>query len=121
MGLNLTLPIHNRVAQADVARDELQVRQAEVRLKQLENQIRVEAEDSLIALGRTRAAYEAAVATRKLQEESSRSSRRNSTSVCPRFFWSFRCRVMSRSPARPKWRLSPPTPRPERSMSAPSE
>jgi outer membrane protein TolC len=70
VGLNLTLPVHNRVAQADVARDELQVRQTEVRLRQLENQIRVEAEDALIALGRTRAAYQAAVDTRKLQEES---------------------------------------------------
>jgi outer membrane protein TolC len=70
VGLNLTLPVHNRVAQADVARDELQVRQTEIRLKQLENLIRVEVEDALIALGRTRAAYEAAVQTRKLQEES---------------------------------------------------
>jgi outer membrane protein TolC len=70
VGLNLTLPIRNRTAQADVARDELQVRQTEVRLKQLENQIRVEVEDALIALGRTRAAYQAAVDTRKLQEES---------------------------------------------------
>ena len=70
VGLNLTLPIRNRMAQADVARDELQVRQTEVRLKQLENQIRVEIEDALIALDRTRAAYEAAVDTRKLQEQS---------------------------------------------------
>ncbi len=70
VGLNLTLPIHNRIAQADVARDELQVRQTEVRLKQLENQIRVEIEDALIALARTRSAYEAAVETRKLQEQS---------------------------------------------------
>jgi outer membrane protein TolC len=70
IGLNLTLPVHNRVAQADVARDELQVRQTEVRLKQLENQIRVEVEEALIALGRTRSAYQAAVDTRKLQEQS---------------------------------------------------
>jgi outer membrane protein TolC len=69
-GINLTLPIRNRVAQADVARDELQVRQTQVRLKQLENQIRNEVEDALIALQRTRAAYEAATLTTRLQEES---------------------------------------------------
>src|SRR5207244_3792129 len=70
LGLQLYLPLRNRIAQADVARDELQVRQSEVRLKQLENQIQVEVEDALIALQRTRAAYDAAVETRKLQEES---------------------------------------------------
>ncbi len=69
-GLNLNIPIRNRVAQSDVARDELQVRQTEVRLKQLENTIRNEVEDALIALQRTRAAYEAATLTTKLQEES---------------------------------------------------
>lgn len=70
VGLNLTLPIRNRVAQSDVARDELQVRQTQVRLKQLENQIRAEVEDALIALQRTRAAYEAATLTTRLQVES---------------------------------------------------
>ena len=63
VGINLTLPVRNRIAQADVARDELQVRQTQVRLKQLENQIRAEVEDALIALQRTRAAYEAATQT----------------------------------------------------------
>src|SRR5579863_3718411 len=70
VGINLTLPVRNRVAQADVARDELQVRQTQVRIKQLENQIRAEVEDALIALQRTRAAYEAAQQTTKLQEQS---------------------------------------------------
>jgi outer membrane protein TolC len=70
VGLNLTLPIRNRVAQADLARDELQLRQSEVRTKQVENQIRVEVQDALIALNRTSAAYQAAVEARKLQEQS---------------------------------------------------
>jgi outer membrane protein len=70
VGINLTLPVRNRIAQADVARDELQVRQSQIRTKQLENQIRAEVEDALIALARTRAAYEAATETTKLQEES---------------------------------------------------
>jgi outer membrane protein len=70
VGINLTLPVRNRVAQADVARDELQLRQTQIRLKQLENQIRAEVEDALIALQRTRAAYEAATLTTKLQVQS---------------------------------------------------
>jgi outer membrane protein TolC len=70
VGINLTLPVRNRIAQSDVARDELQLRQTQVRLKQLENQIRAEVEDALIALQRTRGAYEAATETTKLQVES---------------------------------------------------
>ena len=70
IGLNLTLPLRNRAAQADAARDELMMRQTQVKTKQLENTIRVQVEDALIALQRTRSAYEAAVETRKLQEQS---------------------------------------------------
>jgi outer membrane protein TolC len=70
VGINLTLPLRNRIAQADLARDEVQLRQTQIRTKQLENQIRLEVEDALIALQRTRAAYDAAVQTRNLQEQS---------------------------------------------------
>jgi outer membrane protein len=70
VGVNLTLPIRNRTAQADLARDELQLRQTEVRTKQLENQVRLQVEDALIALQRTHSAFEAALETRKLQDQS---------------------------------------------------
>jgi outer membrane protein TolC len=70
IGLNLTLPLRNRAAQADLARDELTVRQTQVRTKQLENTVRVQVEDALIALERTKSAYEAAADSRKLQEQS---------------------------------------------------
>ncbi|MDE3198944.1 MAG: TolC family protein [Acidobacteriota bacterium] len=70
VGLNLTLPLRNRTAQADAARDELLYRQTQVKEKQLENTIRVQVEDALIALERTKEAYQAAVETRKLQEQS---------------------------------------------------
>lgn len=69
IGVQLNIPLRNRVAQADVIRDELQVRQTEVRLRQLENQVRLEVENALIALDRARASYDAAVETRQLQEE----------------------------------------------------
>lgn len=69
IGFQLTIPLRNRSAQADVTRDQLQVRQSEVRLKELQNQVRVEVQNALIALQRSRASYDAAVETRQLQEE----------------------------------------------------
>jgi outer membrane protein TolC len=70
IGLQMTLPIHNRVAEADLARDELQVKQSEIRLRQLQNQARLEVEDALIAMRRARASYDAAIEARRLQQES---------------------------------------------------
>ncbi|MDQ2899539.1 MAG: TolC family protein, partial [Acidobacteriota bacterium] len=65
----LTIPLRNRVAQADVIRDELQLRQTQVRLQQLENQVKLEVGNALLVLQRARAGYDAAVETRQLQEE----------------------------------------------------
>jgi len=70
IGLQVTLPIHNRIAEADLARDELQVKQSQIRVKQLQNQAQLEVEDALIAMRRARASYEAAVQARKYQQES---------------------------------------------------
>jgi outer membrane protein TolC len=70
VGVQVTLPIHNRVAESDLARDELQVKQSQVRLAQLENQARLEVEDALIAMRRARSSYQAAVEARQLQQES---------------------------------------------------
>jgi outer membrane protein TolC len=70
IGLQLTLPVRNRVAQAEAVRSELELRQAGIRRQQLENQVRLEVEDAVIGLERSRAAYEAAVLTRQLQHES---------------------------------------------------
>ncbi len=69
IGFQLNIPLRNRVAQADVARDQLQLRQSQVRLKQTENQVRVEVENAYVALQRSRASYDAAVETRQLQEQ----------------------------------------------------
>ena len=70
IGLQVTLPIHNRIAEADLARDELQVKQSQIRVKQLRNQAALEVEDALIAMRRARASYEAAVQARQYQQES---------------------------------------------------
>jgi len=70
VGLQLTLPLRNRVAQADAVRDELQVRQSQVRRQQFEDQVRLEVADAYVAMQQARAAYEAAVQSRVLQEQS---------------------------------------------------
>jgi len=70
IGLQVTLPIHNRIAEADLARDELQVKQSQIRVRQLQNQASLEVEDALIAMRRARASYAAAVQARKFQQES---------------------------------------------------
>ncbi len=70
IGVQLTVPLRNRVAQADAVRDELQLRQTQVRVRQLRNQAQVEVEDALIAMRRARASYDAAAETRALQEQS---------------------------------------------------
>jgi len=72
IGIQLNLPLRNQVAQADYARDSIQHRQTQVRYQQLENQVRLEVESALVALRRSRAAYDAAVEARKLQEQSLR-------------------------------------------------
>ena len=70
VGLQFTIPVHNRVADADLARDEIQMKQSQIRLRQLENQARLEVEDALIAMRRARASSEAAAQARALQEQS---------------------------------------------------
>jgi outer membrane protein len=47
-----------------------QLRQTQIRFQQLQNQIRTEVESSLIAVTRSRTAFDAAVEARKLQEQS---------------------------------------------------
>ena len=63
-------PCGNRVAQADAIRDELQVRQAQVRRQQLQDQVTLEVADAQESVRQARAAYEAAVEARRLQEQS---------------------------------------------------
>jgi outer membrane protein len=69
VGFQLTIPIRNRIAQADAIRDQLELRQSQVRLHNLEEQVRLEIQSALVALTRARTGYEAALQTRRLQEE----------------------------------------------------
>jgi outer membrane protein len=70
VGLQLTLPLRNRIAQADTVRDQLQVRQTQLRRQQFEDQVRLEVADAYVAMQQARAAYDAAVQSRILQQQS---------------------------------------------------
>ena len=60
VGLSLTIPIRNRVAQSNQVRSELEYRQAQVRQQQLENQVRIEVRNAQFDVKQNRAAVEAA-------------------------------------------------------------
>ena len=60
VGLNLNMPIRNRVAKADQYRSELEYRQAELREQQLKKQIRIEVRNAEYALEQGRARVQAA-------------------------------------------------------------
>jgi outer membrane protein TolC len=68
VGLNLNIPIRNRVAKADQYRSELEYRQAELRLEQLRKQVRIEVRNAQFALDQTGARVEAARKARDLAQ-----------------------------------------------------
>ena len=67
-GLNLNIPIRNRVAKADQYRSELEYRQAELRLEQLKKQVRIEVRNAQYALDQTGARVGAARKARDLAQ-----------------------------------------------------
>ncbi len=60
VGLTLNIPLRNREAQANQVRAELEYRQAQVRLHQLENQVRIEVRNAQFDVRQNRASVEAA-------------------------------------------------------------
>jgi outer membrane protein TolC len=58
--LTLNIPLRNREAQANQVRAELEYRQAQVRLHQLENQVRIEVRNAQFDVKQNRAAVQAA-------------------------------------------------------------
>jgi len=69
IGLNVTIPIRNRSAQADQSRAELEYRQAELRFQQLENQVGIEVRNAQFALTQNRARVDAARKGLRLAKE----------------------------------------------------
>src|SRR5580700_5286790 len=66
LGLTLNIPLRNRQAQSNQVRSELEYRQAQMRLQQIENQIRIEVRSAQFTLTQNRAAVEAAQAAVEL-------------------------------------------------------
>ena len=62
VGVNLTIPLRNRTAQADQARSQMELRQSEMRLQQLYTQIRIQIINARYALTNDRAQVAAAQA-----------------------------------------------------------
>ena len=69
VGLTLTIPIRNRTAQADQVRAQLEFRQAQVRLQQLENQVRIEVRNAQFDVQQSRASVDAAQAAVDFQRQ----------------------------------------------------
>lgn len=69
VGLTLNIPLRNRTAQADQVRGELEYRQAQVRLQQLENQVRIEVRNAQFAVEQNRASVESAQAAVELARQ----------------------------------------------------
>ncbi len=70
VGVSLSIPIRNRAAQALQIRSELEYRQAQMRLQQIENQIRIEVRNAQFAVQQNRAGVAAAQAAVDLAQQS---------------------------------------------------
>jgi outer membrane protein TolC len=68
-GFNLTIPIRNRAAQGQVINDELTLRQQQLGLQRLENQVRVDVQNAMIGLQQARAQYQSAIRAKVLQAQ----------------------------------------------------
>ena len=69
IGLNLTIPLRNRAAQANMATASVNLRQNQLFLQRQINQIRVDVQNAITAVNQARTQYEAAVKGRVLQEQ----------------------------------------------------
>ncbi|HVG26498.1 MAG TPA: TolC family protein [Acidobacteriaceae bacterium] len=65
VGVNLSIPLRNRTAQADQVRSQMEYRQSEMRLQQLYTQIRIQVINSVYALTNDRAAVQSANSARE--------------------------------------------------------
>lgn len=70
VGVNINIPLRNRVAQADQARSQMELRQSEMRLQQLYTQIRMNVINGQFALTNDRAQVNASQASRDYAAQS---------------------------------------------------
>jgi outer membrane protein len=70
VGFQLNVPLVNRAAQSDLARDQIDLRQQEISQQQLRNSVRLQALKSALALRQARKQYVLSVANQKKLEDS---------------------------------------------------
>jgi outer membrane protein len=70
VGVNVTIPLRNRVAQADQARSQMEYRQSQMRLQQIYTQIRIQVINQQYALTNDRANVQAAQTARDFNAQS---------------------------------------------------
>jgi outer membrane protein len=70
VGVNITIPLRNRTAQADQARSQMELRQSQMRLQQLYTQIRINVINGQYALTNDRAQVASAQASRDYADQS---------------------------------------------------
>jgi outer membrane protein len=70
IGMTLNIPIRNRSAQATQLRSELEYRQSQLRLQQIENLVRIEVRNAQFQLQQNRAAVDSAKAAVELAKQS---------------------------------------------------
>ena len=114
VGVNITIPLRNRTAQADQARSQMELRQSEMRLQQLYTQIRIQVINARYALTNDRAQVAAAQASMTTPGRASSPSRRSTSSApppaptfCSREETSPSPRTPSSPPPRPTPKIAP--------------
>ncbi len=75
-GIQLSIPIRNRAAQADLLTDQLNYRQSEIQDRQLRNSIKLNVVNNWVALSQARSAYDTSVQARVLQDQTLNGTRR---------------------------------------------
>lgn len=75
-GFQLTVPLRNRSAQADLLTDQLNYRQSEIQDRQQTNNIKLNVLNAATSLSQARAAYDTSVRARMLQEQTYAGQRR---------------------------------------------
>ena len=69
LGVQVNIPLHNRIARADYVLDQVTERQQELSLLMAEKQVRVDVQNAIIGLQQARATYQSAVKQRVLEEQ----------------------------------------------------
>jgi outer membrane protein len=76
VGLQLSMSLRNRAAQADFITDELNYRQSQIQDRQVQNNIKLNVVNNYVALAHARGAYDTSVVARQLADQTLNGQRR---------------------------------------------